>query len=316
MINKEIYLAGGCFWGTEHFLGLIPGVKDTHVGYANSNKPNPHYNEVRTGHTGAVETVKVSYDDSVVSLADILGLFFNTIDPTFYNRQGEDVGSQYRTGIYFTDPADQPVIKESIDRLAARTPGKVVIEVMPLRNFYPAEAYHQDYLYKNPGGYCHIDPSLFDLARNSRKERRLYPRPSDEVLRSRLTSMQYQVTQHAATEPPYRNEYNSEFRPGLYVDIVTGEPLFASSDKFESGCGWPAFTRPVSEDVVVERRDLSHGMDRIEVVSRSGSTHLGHVFQDGPNGGRRYCINSASLKFVPVEEMKAQGYGEYISLIS
>jgi len=314
---KTIYLAGGCFWGTQHFLGLIPGVVSTQVGYANSKVSEPTYREVCTGTTGAAETVKVTYNPEVLPLPLLLSLYYRTVDPTSVNRQGNDRGTQYRTGIYYTDPSDRPVIEKSLHELAASTAGKIAIETGPLTNFYPAEEYHQDYLDKNPEGYCHIDPSLFEMARNIRIIPPQSPRPADKGLRATLTPLQYEVTQHAATEPPFANEYFDEFRPGIYVDVVTGEPLFLSADKFESGCGWPAFSRPIDDSLIVERRDLSHGMDRTEVSSRQGGSHLGHVFPDGPahTGGLRYCINSASLRFIPLEDMEEAGYGQYIHLL-
>lgn len=314
---KTIYLAGGCFWGTQHFLGLIPGVVSTQVGYANSKVPDPTYREVCTGTTGAAETVKVTYNPDVLPLPFLLSLYYRTVDPTSVNRQGNDRGTQYRTGIYYTDPSDRPVIEQSLHELAASTAGKIAIETGPLTNFYPAEEYHQDYLDKNPGGYCHIDPRLFEMAGNICIIPTQSPRPADKELRATLTPLQYEVTQHAATEPPFANEYFDEFRPGIYVDVVTGEPLFLSTDKFESGCGWPAFSRPIDNSLIVERRDLSHGMDRTEVSSRNGGSHLGHVFPDGPahTGGLRYCINSASLRFIPQEDMEKAGYGQYIPLL-
>lgn len=314
---KTIYLAGGCFWGTQHFLGLIPEVVSTQVGYANSKVSEPTYREVCTGTTGAAETVKVTYNPEVLPLPLLLSLYYRTVDPTSVNRQGNDRGTQYRTGIYYTDPSDRPVIEQSLHELAASVAGKIAIETEPLTNFYPAEEYHQDYLDKNPEGYCHIDPSLFEMARNTRIIPTQSPRPADKELRATLTPLQYEVTQHAATEPPFANEYFDEFRPGIYVDVVTGEPLFLSADKFESGCGWPAFSRPIDDSLIVERRDLSHGMDRTEVSSRNGGSHLGHVFPDGPahTGGLRYCINSASLRFIPLEDMEKAGYGAYIPLL-
>ena len=335
---KSIYLAGGCFWGTEHFLSLVHGVIEAEVGYANSKVPDPTYREVCTGKTGAAETVKVIYDPREVSLPFLLNLYYKTIDPTSLNKQGNDRGTQYRTGIYYTDPAERPVIEKSLEALQKNYNKPLAIEVGPLQNFYPAEDYHQDYLDKNPGGYCHINPGLFKLAKEVRDTtllnreaqasvdsattptnslERHYTKPSDNELRKKLTALQYEVTQNAATERPYSNEYNKEFRPGIYVDIVTGEPLFLSTDKFESGCGWPAFSKPISPELIKGYRDLSHGMDRIEVRSKSGDSHLGHVFNDGPieKGGLRYCINSASLRFIPLADMQKEGYGDLIPLV-
>lgn len=330
---KSIYLAGGCFWGTEHFLSLVHGVVEAEVGYANSNVPHPTYREVCTGKTGAAETVKVIYNPKEISLPFLLNLYYLTIDPTSLNKQGNDRGTQYRTGIYYTDPSERPIIEKSLEQLQKKYNKPLAIQVGPLENFYAAEEYHQDYLDKNPGGYCHINPGLFKLAREVRDTtllnqeaqesvetgslQRTYTKPSDKELRAKLTPLQYQVTQNSATERPYSNEYDKEFRPGIYVDIVTGEPLFLSTDKFESGCGWPAFSKPISEDVIKDLPDYSHGMSRIEVRSKSGDSHLGHVFNDGPieKGGLRYCINSASLKFIPLADMQKEGYGDLIPLV-
>lgn len=325
---KEIYLAGGCFWGTEHFLSMINGVKSTEAGYANSIVPNPTYQQVCTGRTDAAETVKVVYDSDSVSLPFLLKLYYMTIDPTSENRQGNDVGTQYRTGIYYTDSSDYPVIAGSLRELAREYREPLAIEVDELRNFYPAEDYHQDYLEKNPDGYCHVNPKLFEMAagakdpsistKSATKDEKRYRRPSDEELRKRLTPIQYAVTQESATERPFANEYDQEFRPGIYVDITTGQPLFVSADKFDSGCGWPAFSRPIDDALVTEVTDRSHGMVRTEVRSKLGDAHMGHVFNDGPasSGGLRYCINSASLRFIPKEDMQAEGYGDYLHLLN
>lgn len=318
--TKEIYLAGGCFWGTEHFLKLIEGVEATQVGYANGNIAHPTYQQVCTGKTDFAETVKVQYNPEVVDLPFLIGLYFKTIDPTSLNRQGNDRGTQYRTGIYYTQPDDLPIIKETVDRLAVGYTRPLVVEIKPLKNFYPAETYHQDYLDKNPGGYCHIHPELFELARKAKmpkKQAVVYSKPDDATLRSQLTPEQYAVTQKNATELAFHNEYWNEHRPGIYVDITTGEPLFVSTDKFDSGCGWPSFSKPIDRKLIQEKTDTTHGMVRTEVRSATGNAHLGHVFTDGPanKGGLRYCINSASLRFIPKDKMKAEGYGDYLDLV-
>lgn len=317
--TKEIYLAGGCFWGTEHFLKQVEGVEATQVGYANGNIANPTYQQVCTGTTDFAETVKVQYDPELVDLPFLIGLYFKTIDPTSLNRQGGDRGTQYRTGIYYTDSTDLPIIRETVNGLAAGYTRPLAVEIKPLENFYPAEDYHQDYLDKNPGGYCHIDPSLFDMARKAKMKKKpaAYSKPDLETLRSKLTAEQYAVTQRNATEPAFQNAYWNEHRPGIYVDITTGEPLFVSTDKFDSGCGWPSFSKPIDRKLIDEKVDTSHGMVRTEVRSTTGDAHLGHVFTDGPadKGGLRYCINSASLRFIPKEKMQAEGYGDYLDLV-
>lgn len=347
MNTKEIYFAGGCFWGTEHFFKQINGVKNTAAGYANSRVPNPSYKEVCTGNTGAAETVKVIYNPAEVDLGFLIDLYFETIDPTSLNRQGNDRGEQYRTGIYYIDPADKEVIIEKITELSKKYNQPVVIEAIPLQNFYPAEEYHQDYLDKNPGGYCHLSPSLFEMARkakhknpgenvnspnnshsasssqkdllaSSQKDTPVasgkYTRPDRDTLKRTLSEEQYAVTQENATEKAFQNAYWNEKREGIYTDITTGEPLFLSADKYDSGCGWPSFTRPIEKSLIKEQQDTSHGMFRIEVRSNTGDAHLGHVFTDGPSqsGGLRYCINSASLRFIPKEEMEKEGYGAYL----
>lgn len=318
-----IYFAGGCFWGTEHFFKQIDGVIDTEVGYANSVIPSPTYQQVCSGATMAAEGVRVVYDTARVDLPFLIQLYLMTIDPTSVNRQGNDRGTQYRTGIYYTTPAQQRVALAELQKEGALHSAPIAVEVKPLQNFYPAEDYHQDYLDNNPGGYCHIDPRLFEIARRAHRPKDVevdstaYARPSDTELRQRLTPEQYAVTQQSATEAPYRNEYYLEHRPGIYVDVTTGEPLFLSTDKFDSGCGWPSFSRPISAEVIEERHDSSHGMERTEVRSRVGDAHLGHVFPDGPksSGGLRYCINSASLRFIPLADMARQGYSAYIPYV-
>ncbi len=314
-LMKEIFFAGGCFWGTQHFLKQIEGVEATEVGYANGNVENPTYQQVCTGTTDFAETVKVQYNPQVVDLPFLIELYFKTIDPTSVNRQGGDSGTQYRTGIYYADSADVPAIKETVLRLAAGYSSPLAVEIKLLENFYSAEDYHQDYLEKNPGGYCHIHPALFALARKAKK--RVYGKPDEATLRARLSAEQYAVTQKGATETPFANAYWNEFRAGIYVDVTTGEPLFLSADKFDAGCGWPAFSKPIDAGLILEQADTSHGMVRTEVRSKTGDAHLGHVFTDGPaeKGGLRYCINSASLRFIPKDRMEEEGYAGYLKLL-
>lgn len=314
MNTKEIYFAGGCFWGTEYFLKQIRGVVSTEVGYANGNVANPTYKQVCQGNTQFAETVKVVYNPSEVALPLLIDLYLKTIDPTSLNKQGNDRGSQYRTGIYYKDKGDETIIRQQLAALAKQYSKPIVVENLPLKNFYPAEDYHQDYLDKNPHGYCHLSPALFEMARKANAKKAApktsYTVKDQATLKKELTAMQYEVTQNSATEPPFRNEYWNEKREGIYVDITTGEPLFASTDKFESGCGWPSFSKPISKKLIKEYLDKSHNMIRTEVRSKLGNAHLGHVFTDGPKdkGGLRYCINSASLRFIPKEEMEKEGY--------
>ena len=309
---REIYLAGGCFWGMEAYMERIHGVKDAISGYANGNTEKTSYQMI--GVTDHAETVKVTYDANQISLDKLLQYYFRVIDPTSINKQGNDRGRQYRTGIYYQNEQDKAVIEAALKTLQSKYQEPIQIEVEPLKNYVEAEEYHQDYLKKNPNGYCHIDIKKADEPLIDDKK---YPKPSDTELKQKLTALQYDVTQGKHTERSFSNEYWDNFAPGIYVDITTGEPLFSSKDKFESGCGWPSFTKPIAAEVAEYQKDNSFNMTRIEVLSRSGHAHLGHVFDDGPRdkGGLRYCINSASIKFIPLDEMEKQGYGDLIPFV-
>lgn len=312
-----IYLAGGCFWGLQLYMDNIPGVLNTKVGYANGGTQNPSYEAVCTG-SGHAETVRVEYDADIMPLPFLLELFFDVIDPVSVNRQGHDTGVQYRTGIYYESDADRSVIESALKGLSGRLGRPVAVECAPLVQFCPAESYHQKYLDKHPTGYCHIGLNKIKQAKHALVNPTRYSSKDQPALKQSLSPLQYEVTQHAATEPPFQNEYNDEFREGIYVDVTTGEPLFSSFDKFQSSCGWPSFSKPIDPFTVREHQDHSFGMRRTEVKSRVGNAHLGHVFLDGPrqSGGLRYCINSAALRFIPKEDMEREGYGEYSSLFT
>jgi len=298
---REIYVAGGCFWGIQHYLTFVRGVVGLEVGYANGPGVDVTYEQVCAS-SGHAEAVRVTYDPTVITLAQLLDRFFAIIDPVSVNRQGHDAGIQYRTGIWWTADDDAPVVRAALRRLQAVTPQPVAVESGPLVTFCPAEGYHQDYLTKNPQGYCHISPAALAHAKAT----------------NHLTGLEYAVTQHSDTEAPFTGALDHEFAPGIYVDIVSGQPLFASSDKYDSGCGWPAFSRPIDADALAERPDGTiPGRPRTEVRSTDADSHLGHVFTDGPadRGGLRYCINSAALRFVPLDQMDAEGYADFTPLV-
>ncbi|MGN1314343.1 MAG: peptide-methionine (R)-S-oxide reductase MsrB [Lachnospiraceae bacterium] len=314
MRKEMIYLAGGCFWGLEKYMEVIPGVVDVVSGYANGVWEKDRaltYKDVCTGLTGFRETVRVEYDPERVSLEALLFAFFSVIDPTVKDRQGHDIGSQYQTGIYYVNEEQKEVIDRVAELEKERYP-RFAVEIKPLECFMEAEEYHQDYLTKNPGGYCHIHPGQIRAAAAMVVDPAMYQRPSREEIQERLTPRQLYVTQESGTEPPFQNEYWNFFEKGIYVDVVSGEPLFSSEDKYASGCGWPAFFRGIDANTFFLAEDDSHGMHRIEVRSRAANSHLGHVFADDPESpnGTRFCINSASLRFIPYEKMEEEGYGK------
>lgn len=301
--TKEIYLAGGCFWGMEGYFQKVKGILDTEVGYANGNSDETSYRRLHD--TKHAETLKLVYDANTIQTAEIIDRFLRIIDPYSLNKQGNDMGEQYRTGIYYTDKADEAVAQEFLNLLEKRDGKKPVVELEPLEHFIPAEPEHQDYLLRNPGGYCHINLS--------EAVKPLYPgdeKPDDATLRKELSDLEYDVTQKAATEYPGTSKFLNYDTAGIYVDIVTGQPLFSTDDQFDSGCGWPSFTKPITTDVILYNTDDSHGMVRTEVRSETGDSHLGHVFEDGPkdDGGLRYCINGAALRFIPYDKMADEGY--------
>ena len=322
--EAEIYLAGGCFWGTEFLMRNVPGVINVEVGYANGATRNPTYHDV-CNNSGHAEAAHVIYSPNGISLAKLLNIYYKSIDPTFVNHQGKDQGIQYRTGVYFSNPDDEEIIKNSLSNLQGNFFNPIVVECEPIKNFYRAEEEHQEYLIKNPNGYCHVSRSLIDEQAKDKaaskftnkdfSRNRTYGKPSKEVLEN-LSELQRAVTQNGETEPPYKNEYNEESREGIYVDVTNGQPLFVSTNKFDSGCGWPAFAAPIDKSFIEERRDFSFGMDRVEVRAKASGAHLGHVFDDGPKdkGGMRYCINSASLRFISRDKMAKEGYGDWLDL--
>lgn len=322
---QEIVLAGGCFWGTEAYLKKLPGILDTEVVYVNGKNLDPTYEEVCSGQTGHAEAVYLVYDPQVIGLDYLLTYFFKTIDPKAVNRQGNDFGSQYRSGIYWMNEEDLPTIENVAQRIVYEVNGPIATEIRPLESMSPAEEYHQDYLDKNPGGYCHVSfdtlPKEGDtLVSRSEvyKENPLYryQNKSDRELRSSLSELSYNVTQKGHTERPKSSPLDKEDQAGIYVDITNGQPLFSSLDKYDAGCGWPSFTRPIDLDLIMEVPDKSYGMRRTEVKSDLSKAHLGHVFTDGPQdrGGLRYCINGAALRFVSLPEMKQEGYGYLLTL--
>ncbi|MGI5829322.1 MAG: peptide-methionine (R)-S-oxide reductase MsrB [Bradymonadia bacterium] len=303
---ESIVVAGGCFWGVEAYFQRVAGVLKTEAAYTNGNSRQTSYNELQN--SGHAEAVRIDYDANKISLEEILLHYFRIIDPSSLNKQGNDVGRQYRTGIYYESPAQ----KRIIDKVVAQERKKhdtFAVEVRELENYVSAESYHQNYLQKNPNGYCHINPDAADKALDTRR----YDAPNKDELKSRLDPLAYQVLFEAATERPHSSALNSETRKGIYVDKSNGDPLFSSAHKFDAGCGWPSFSRPILNKKVLERADTSHGMQRSEVISNSSKGHLGHVFEDGPKelGGLRYCINGAALEFIPYEEMEKRGYGQY-----
>lgn len=320
--EKTAVFAGGCFWCLEPPFEALRGVREVVSGYTGGDVENPSYQQVTGGDTGHYEAVRVVYDDSVITYQELLDVFWRNIDPTDRYGQFYDRGGQYKTAVFYNNGTEKRLAERSIENLDAseKFSDPVVTEILPVAVFYDAEDYHQDYYRKNPDRY-------YGYAEGSGRkgfldevwedeEWAMFDKPNDRQLKRDLTDLQFDVTQREATERAFTGEFWDHKEDGIYVDVVSGEPLFSSTDKYDSGCGWPSFTRPIDSHFITSKSDGSLFMQRTEVRSKYADSHLGHVFDDGPveEGGLRYCINSASLRFVPRAELEAEGYGEYLSL--
>jgi peptide methionine sulfoxide reductase msrA/msrB len=314
--------AGGCFWCMEPPFEKLEGVVEVVAGYTGGSTRDPTYEEVSTGTTGHYEAVQITFDPKRVSYEDLLEVFWQQIDPTDPGGSFVDRGPQYRSAIFYHNEEQRVLAERSKERLqsSGRYDRPIATRILEYQTFYKAEEYHQDYYKKNPvryklyrsgSGRDHVLKGAGAVRRQGEESTPKKTSP-DSRLQKHLTPLQYHVTQEAGTEPPFQNEYWDNKREGIYVDVVSGEPLFSSLDKFDSGTGWPSFTKPLEPDNIVERKDTSHFMSRTEVRSRGAGSHLGHVFPDGPPPtGRRYCINSAALRFIPKEDLEKEGYGRY-----
>ena len=313
-------LAGGCYWCMDAPFEKTPGVIKVVSGFAGGHVKNPTYEEVSTGKTGAVEAVQVIFDPAVISYSEILDIYWRQFDPTDKGGSFYDRGSQYESAIFYHNQTQKDLAELSKARLSRSGlfDKPIVTKIEKYTAFYPASQDQQHYYKKSPIHYKQYrmasgrDRFIKNVWGN---ETGKYKKPSQQKLKKVLTPLQYLVTQESATERPFDNKYWNNKQEGIYVDVVTGEPLFSSNDKFSSGCGWPSFTQPINPGELVKKEDTSIGMKRVEVRSKIGDSHLGHVFDDGPGPDHlRYCINSASLRFIPVQEMEKECYGKYLYL--